>query len=667
MLPRSAVSALAMFVAVSLAVFLGTTAAAQVPANAAAEYDRLGQLLQQLESAEDGPWSDASGGSFAAFTERGEIDARMQRWLDQARPLIGDLVRTSGLAYDRPLDRGQGFSLLLPHLRPQHAIVKSLDVLMIDAQRRDPAVFVDLLRAQSTISERSASDGILISSLVAMACGEKTRTRLDDMISRGEIDGALAKQALAATDAIDGRDALRIGDAVDNEHGMLALEIGKVTGAQADERTQRVGELSAAMGEGIADGAFSDEALAAFPAQAEAYRAATRAIVDAPTHDAAMKASAELDRALKAGAYGPLLTALAPALERAIDRAWRYDADWSAVRADLTALAEGRKTPEELMDASFHYIRAASAAQQLGVAEQAEFDALRLAGDALEPDLRVLGKTRLARLQRSITAEVYRGSQLGRLRLDDRMADLRGVRFNIGLVRATQPGINGAVRTMLAAALTDDAVTRTPLEKPVASAQELAVAAVRVAAHYASTGQLGHSLAALAMLRDAADAIDALKAKGRIDAEGRALLAKALARFDATDPIGLTRAAHAELTRLAGTFADKDRLVRLAPSEVAFLIGATAPFDAQLDAIDCDCPDHGVLIDMRAWFDAAALEKTRAARDHIEKRREHARSNGLRTIPGSPLEGLEVVAPFDIERARASAQELIERLTALSE
>jgi len=651
--------------AIALAIACG--ADAQDPPNAADEYARLGVLLAQFESDENGPWTDPTGGSFEAFTERGQIDARMQRWLDQTRPLTSDLVRTAGLAYDRPLDRGAGFSLLLPHLSQQRTIVKSLDVLMIDAQRRDPAGFVDLLRAQAAIAERAASDGIFVSSLVAMACGERTRTRLDDMIDRGEIDGELAKQALSATSAIDGKDALHLSDALDNEHAALTLEIGKIAAVEGDERAQRIQQLTGLMASGVNADVFSDETVASFPAHADAYRAAARAVIEAPTREAALAAEAEFAKRLASGEYGELMKTLAPALEKVVDRAWRYDAEWVAVRADLTALADGRKTREELMDAGIHYIRASTAAQQLRATEQAEFDSLRLAGDALEPDIRAAGKSRLARLQQSITAEVYRGSQLGRVGFDDRTLQWRRISFNTGLVRATQPGINGAVRTMLAASLTDDAVTKSPLAEPAASPQELAVAAVRVAAHYASTAQFGHSLAAGAMLGDAAAAIDALRAKGRFDGEGKALLAKALAKFDDNDPLGFARAIAGERTRLGQTFADTDRLARLAPSEVAFLTAATTVADTALSPADCNCPDHGVLLDMRAWFNADGIAKAKSGSERIERRRENAREKGMSRIPGPPLESLEIAAPFDFDRARESARIVLERLQKLAE
>lgn len=659
---RTAVILLALTVALS-----PKTSWAQHPANAADEYDRIARLLGEVDPGQDGPWSDPDGASFTPFMQRGEIDARMRRWLDATRPLVGDLVRAARLPYDRALDRSQGFSLLLPHLSQQRLIVRSLDVLLVDAQYGDRAACADILRAQAAIAERAASDGLLISSLVAMGCGQMSRTRLVEMINCGAIDAALAREALAATDPIDGRDALRLGEAVETEHAALTLEIGKVTAAQGDDRARRISELTGLMGEGAAAIPFTDEALAAFPAQADAYRAAARAVVDAPTREAAMKAVDELSQAVASGAYGDVLKSFAPALDRVVERAWTYEEGWAALRADLTALADGSKTPEDLMDAAFHYFRAAAAAEQVAAPDQAEFDALRLAGAFLDAETRANGKSRLARLDRAITAEVYRGSQLGRLRLDWTTLRGREINANDGLVRATQPGINGAVRTMLATAVTDDAVTKVPLEKPIASPQELAVAAVRVAAHYATTGQYGHSLAALAMLGDAADAIDLLVRAGRFDADGKALLAKALARLDGADPIGLARATDAERTQLEQHFSDSARLARLSPIEVAALVAANATPDRALDPVDCACPDHGAMLDMRRWFSADALAKARASHERLESRRGKARSDGDPRLPGSPLEGVEIIPPFDIEAARESARSAIDRLRRIAE
>jgi hypothetical protein len=74
-----------------------------------------------------------------------------------------------------------------------------------------------------------------------------------------------------------------------------------------------------------------------------------------------------------------------------------------------------------------------------------------------------------------------------------------------------------------------------------------------------------------------------------------------------------------------------------------------------------------VLLDMRGWFDAAALGKAAIAHDHLQKRNDRAADQGLGFIPGPPLESLEIAAPFDFDRARESARLALERLQKLAE
>ena len=93
-----------------------------------------------------------------------------------------------------------------------------------------------------------------------------------------------------------------------------------------------------------------------------------------------------------------------------------------------------------------------------------------------------------------------------------------------------------------------------------------------------------------------------------------------------------------------------------------------AKADPALSAVDCDCPVHGAMLDMRAWFDAAALEKAAIAQSHIEKRQNRSSDEGHGgSAPGSPLESLEIAAPFDFDRARESARIVLERLHILAD
>ena len=670
-------SAIAFFV---FACVSASIAFAQAPTNAADEYNRLGQQFLDLESSEVDLWGVPDGQSLSDFMESGTVDARMQRWLDRARPMVGEFIRSAALPYNLPLDKSQGFRLPLPHYSRQRAIARAFDLMLIDAERNDRTKLAPLLHAQSVMGANAASDGLIVSSLIAMSYGDKTRLKLADMIDRGEVDAALAREALTATTPIAGKESLRLHDALESERAILLLEVSRLRDADPTQRAALDDEFGAAFG---GEPINLDEAtLEKFPAQAEAFHAASRAALDAPTAEAAAAAMKVVDETVESGGYGELVKKLAPAMDPMLERVWKYDHAWKSLTADLTALANGTLQPEDLTDAAKYYLRASNAARQLRVGEQAEIDALRLAADELASDLRVAGAKKLGRMETSITAEVLAGSRLGRLRLDDASLMYGKMPAGIGLVWTTQPGINGAVRVMLASALTEAATeaTTSPRAKPLAQPHELAVAAVRVAAHYASTGRLAHSLAARAMLLDAADAITQLRATGHFELEARAMLLKALARLDANDPLGLLRAIEAERAgQLRGApsaglvnFADEARVARLSADEIAFLVAANDLANPELAAKDCDCPDHGVLLDMRGWFDPIALAKLDLARAHLQARlareqaKDAAKSASL-LLPGSPLEGLEVTPPVVIDRVREDGVTVVARLRALSE
>lgn len=667
-------------VALVVALVARPAASQSPPPGAADEYDRLGALFDDIEQGEQGLWSSEGGGdALVEFTENGVLDPHMRRWLDRARPNIDAILRASALPYARELDRSQGFSLVLPHLARQRMLARAIGVLVLDASRNDRARFGDLLRAQALVGSRSANEGLLISSLVSMSISDSTRTQLSGMVDRGELDAAFAADALSAADILGGRSGLRLGEALGFEREALEGEVGRLSELDGDARKAQLEALFAGQATN-AETAFTDEALAAAPAQIDAFFKAASAANDAPTREAAATAVAALEAEVAAGAYGDLMRLLAPAIGQVIERSWRHEAAWAELRKTLRALADGRLTAQDCANAAPHYRRAAAAAMKLGLAEQAEIDTLRVAGLELPDEMRGAGREKLARLEPSVTAELLAGSRLGRLRLADVVGS--GVspidRMGVGFVGETQPGINGAVRTMLAAALVDDARATVPLPKPAAPAQELAVAAVRIAAHYATTETFGHSLAAREMLRDAAVAIEVLAARGRFDDLARAELEKALAKLDAGDPLGMRRAVERERASLAmrrieatdgvglATLADADRIARLTPREIAFLAGAASPANAELDQADCSCPLHGALLDMRDWFDTAALVRTGESRTRLAERAARAvdeAGDGERpALRGSPLEGLDVAPPFDPDAVVAEGISLVERL-----
>lgn len=668
-----------------IALWLGTALLARPgtaqtpPPGAADEYDRLGALFYEIEQGDEGLWASEGGdAALTQFTETGAIDAHMRRWLERARPNIDAILRASAMPYARELDRSQGFSLLLPHLSRQRMLARALGVLVLDASRNDRARFGDLLRAQARVGSRTADDGLLVSSLVSLSISDFTRARLVGMVDRGELDADFAADALSAADILGGRSGLRLGEALGFEREALEGELAKLAELDGDARKARLETFFAGRAD-AADTAFTDEAIAAAPSQIEAFFDAATAANAAPTRDAAAAAVRALEAEVAAGAYGDLVRLLAPAIGRVIDSSWKQEIAWNELRETLHALADGRLTPEDCANAAPHYRRAAAAAMKLGVGAQSEIDAIRVASRELPDELRSAGRMTLARLEPSITAELLAGSRLGRLRLENAMGMRRIEPFGDGFVGETLPGVAGAVRAMLAAALVEDAHATAPLPKPVAPAPELAVAAVRVAGHYATLGSFGHSLAARAMLRDAAAAIEELVARGRFDDEARAALEASLAKLDAGDPLGMGRAVAREREALAtrriettgggglALLAEAERLARLAPREVAFLAGAASGANPALEQADCGCPLHGALLDMRDWFDTGALVRIDESRVRLAERAARATAEAedgdeLPVLRGSPLEGLDVMPPFDPDAVAAEGVALVERL-----
>lgn len=247
-----------------------------------------------------------------------------------------------------------------------------------------------------------------------------------------------------------------------------------------------------------------------------------------------------------------------------------------------------------------------------------------------------------------------------------------------------QPGINGAVRVMLASALAS--ATSTDRDKPEAGGddapapQQIAVATVRIAATLADTGNHGHSLAAVAMLGDALLAIRQLDSLGALDQAGRAELGEALKGFLDGDPLGFARATKAARRALVQEdrwadrrqFRDPALVESLSPQElIAVLTIAAKP--AYFLVSDCDCLANGPLLDMRGWFRGDALARASAARIKLLEREAQAKlgedgdgENGDKRIPGAPLADLSVEPPFDLAEKIATGEAALRSLQELA-
>jgi hypothetical protein len=648
------------------------------------EYDRLALILFELDKSDKSPFS---GDRFSdtQYIEKGVIDDHMQHWLDAVRPLVPDIIRATGLSYGRAKvpERPTGSS---PNVFQRHRrLVRALEIFVIDARRRDPSQVLTLLQAQLKLAERTAEEGGLIALLVANSQSTVSHETISAMVMQGEIDRDMATALVADTESIADVEKLGLWRFVEADFEELGRRLATLRAADASQRAAVARSLGLFNGDddayaGLKHRPLSDDALQEAILRLPRYREeikAIRRLTDASRFEAAVD---DLSKAVERGEFGGYFVHFPPLIESVIKRLRRDERAWSALRADLLLLAEDRATPRQLADGTEFFLRAATVAESLSIAEQTDIETFRLAFDHVSPEVSARTREALARYRQTIVQQLLEGSMRGRARAEpeyrvrkDRDAD----GMFVGLL---QPGINGAVRVMLASALAS--ATSTDRDKPEAGGddapapQQIAVATVRIAATLADTGNHGHSLAAVAMLGDALLAIRQLDSLGALDQAGRAELGEALKGFLDGDPLGFARATKAARRALVQKdrwadrrqFRDPALVESLSPQElIAVLTIAAKP--ASFLVSDCDCLANGPLLDMRGWFHGDALARASAARIKLLEREAQAKLGeggddkyGDKRIPGAPLADLSVEPPFDLAEKAAAGEALLTRL-----
>ncbi len=672
-------------VAIACIVLLCRPAAAQTAHD---EYDRLAHILFELDKSEMSPFG-VDRFSDTQFIEKGVIDDRMQHWLDAVRPLVPDITRATGLPYGRvkprELDTRSSPNVFQRHRR----LANALEILVIDARRRDPSQVLTLLQAQLKLAERTAEESGLIALLVANSQGTVPRDTISTMVMQGEIDRDMATALVADTESIANAEKLGLGRFVEAELADLERRLATLRATDASQRTAVARSLGMFNGDddayaGLKHRPLSDAALEESANRLPQYREeikSIRRLTDASRFEAAAQ---DLSKSIERGDFGGYFVHFPPLIERVLERLRRDGWAWSALRADLLLLSEGRATPRQLADGTEFLLRAASVAESLSIAEQTDIETFRLAFDHVSPEVTARTREALARYRQTIVQQLLEGSMRGRARAEPEYRVRRDRDADAMFVGLLQPGINGAVRVMLASALAS--ATATDRDKPEAGGddapapQQVAVATVRIAATLADTGNHGHSLAAVAMLGDALLAIRQLDSLGALDQAGRAELGEALKGFLDGDPLGFARATKAARRALVQEdrwadrrqFRDPALVESLSPQElIAVLTIAAKP--AYFLVSDCDCLANGPLLDMRGWFRGDALARASAARIKLLEREAQAKlgedgdgENGDKRIPGAPLADLSVEPPFDLAEKIATGEAALRSLRELA-
>jgi hypothetical protein len=653
----------------------GNTARAQ---NAEHVYDRLATLFFELDKSPDSPFTSVDSFSDAEYIEKGIIDERMQRWFDQARPLITEIVGSSDLPYLRA-EPPEFHQPDLPNVYTRHRrLAKAIEILTLDARRREPALRLPLLRAQAKLAARTVDSHSIVSMLCALGIGEICVATIADMRDNGEIDRALSAEILQATQSMSDAASLGLERVVNVEFAAIERNIAGLRAMPEPERETAFRTKLRLPPDAppieAEDEPFSDRALDAAQREIARYRAEVMSILRLADPSEIWLRERLLRAALSNGEYGAYLKLDRPAVAHVVARVWNYDELWKRVRADLTMLAEGRATASELMDAGPFLARAADAAEEISLAGQRDVDRLRTGTEGLSPAERTRCVAVLAGLEHSIVRELEQGSVRGRARLDGRSIGRFRRWSDQTLIGRLQPGINGAIRVMLASAVsaaTLDPAAAAQTAPGTRSPQERAVAAVRVAALLASSEVYGDSLAATSALVDALEALRILDGLGKIDHQGRAELGLALARFSAEDPIGFDRATAAARKMLvmgreigrSYRFEDHALIMTLTPAEVLTAVAVLAEPATWLME-NCDCTLQGPLLDLRPWFRGDALSDAANAHSIIKVRASDAEESlgQWRGIPGHPLQGLAVQPPLDLAERVATGKTALKRL-----
>ena len=550
-----------------------------------------------------------------------------RQWLDRTRPIAEELRRVTARLRPRALDVSQGFSLALPHLTGLRGASRTLGSLAYDAMRRgDMTSMVAILRAQRDIVLHTASDGITISSIVAMSQAGLAHGTLAVAIDRGLFDRDTAAQALACARELGDGANYGLTSAMRAESIAMLGELAKLEAAPEADRLGLLGEIGVSDKPSPGVDLTSDAALARARTDAAAYFQSAEAAMDNPDREAGGEALVALDAWAHAEGGSPLLRALAPALIRVHERLAKLEADYAKTKSRLEALANGSRTAADFTNAAPHYLAAVKIMAALDIESQQQVEAARLAGAELVLEDRMRARRIVDALRERVIDRLLAGAACGRCEFEK---DEWPTLLSRGVV-----GVNGAARLLLADPLV-------PGERGKAHSRADAVVAVlSMSRHYASAGGFGRAIASHELARDAQRELSALIDAKLLSDEDRTRVEAMLARFSAEDPFGYRAAGAYERAMLSsGSGGFRAQSIRgLAPNTIVFLVALWTSGHAATAPQPCECPHDGPLLSIRSWFDPNALVD---ARTQLRALRDRPAESG-------PLDGLRVTVPVDI-------------------
>ncbi len=450
------------------------------------------------------------------------------QWVDRARAVLAKAqpildAAAQGAAIpecDWGLDRSQGFALGLPHLSPQRSLARLLSAKSaIALADGDVDGVIQSAKMQLALSQHSAQDGVIVSSLVGAAVASMTASRAQDLLATGIVNQEDAAMIASMLKGAAEGDAFNLGGAMHGEGEMLAASMGTAEQRQAMAKSegfemlddvdeeQAQAQLSQLKGwyDGLGDALAMDDRTAG--------RAAYLAIL------AEVEASGNT-----------FAQAIMPAMDMLLESHDRCVEQLLAAAAQYEAIATGQVPASAHANAAYWYTRAAQGAM------------------AIPPEVQT--SAMLAR----VAPEAVSGEQLAKLKeINERMDRIVGspLREAAAIERCafTIPGGNeldlllmGAMRGALRFELVD-AIHRSP-----ADAEAAVIAMLRAVRHLASDPSVAHAITASLLLQDVEWAMESTT----FDAEAIVRLHDVAAQLDAGDPCGFSRAAAGEVEALFG-------------------------------------------------------------------------------------------------------------------
>lgn len=450
---------------------------------------------------------------------------------------------------DWELDRSKGFEMLLPHLAPMRSaarLLRAQAAAQLDDGDGDAAV--QTLASLGNLSAHAGQDGILISSLVGSAIGAMFTDTGTLTAEWGLIDQKRATALLEALGPLQGSDPYRYGDAIKGEWDAVRATIG---GLKSDEALRDMMlQFGASHLPGM-DTLTLDQAKADLRRMRPMYDAATAAFAN-PDPNAARAALKQLQNDIEAGKYGKLAEMFAPVLTSVYESRLGSQQSLALFLERLRAIAAGKDTATDTMNAALLLARASVAARSIPDDAQEAIELLRVAPGALDPAAATRADEMLARSDRSVTAPLAAAANLKRCDFSILRRPLPSLEVPL------LGGLRGAVRATLAAGLRD-ARTRTSAD-PGALA---AILGFRAAALLATDPSLSRAAVGRTIWVESTAALEESLKAGPLTAKVRDEVERALGTMPPADPFGFRKGIERDAVRTV------DEMVRYASGATA--------------------------------------------------------------------------------------------------